>query len=578
MKCVFFAPFAAIWKHSEIELQIENLLIRQKHDVEFIRCREDFDVFCITMSAYGLNFQSTRTEKKVICNNCLKAKTLLGAINGSSSKFMQDCLDSSEMVRLKSIVDNLVKEEILHLEYRGVPIGRFCAYEFFLRHKLTKLSIPDHLWPEYQQSIYYGLLTAEFGFSYFSSNKVDHVFVYNELYSLNMIFVHVANMFGVRSSSIEALGPITNIHSRFVIDNGVTNAMSFVDDAAWRLAENTPITPIAILKVLRNTIGLMRARSFWTYSVALPKRSSSNRVKDFFNISKDKQVILFTLSSQDEILAYSLAKRGFQAAYKSIDQLQIMINLIDFVKTNTEYILIIRPHPREYPNKREGKLSEFGKEIQDTLDATVIPENVRINYPDQNVSIYELASIADILVNSISSVGVEFALLGIPVGSFKNTGFSTYPKSLNSYFNSTNPTSEEMKRIIDSRGQNLQTAFRWMHFKLYEATYNSFSTNTIVSRTVLRLKRRVNLGVQVSNLFGILYKICTRVEKVLLVPVKSRKLNTRIVNEIDPDSNLESFILKVKRAPLISAEFSIRLEKFMTVVIMHYLMRRIGKA
>jgi hypothetical protein len=173
---------------------------------------------------------------------------------------------------------------------------------------------------------------------------------------------------------------------------------------------------------------------------------------------------------------------------------------------------------------------------------------------------------------------VEFALLGIPVGSFKNTGFSTYPKSLNSYFNSTNPTSEEMKRIIDSRGQNLQTAFRWMHFKLYEATYNSFSTNTIVSRTVLRLKRRVNLGVQVSNLLRILYKICTRVEKVLLVPVKSRKLNTRIVNEIDPDSNLESFILKVKRAPLISAEFSIRLEKFITVVIMHYLMRRIGKA
>jgi len=578
MRCVFFAPFAGIWKHSEIELQIENLLIRQKHDVEFIRCKEDFDAFCITMSAFGLNFESSRTEKKVICNNCLKAKTLLGAINDSPSKFMQDYLDISEIVSLKSLVDNLVNEEILYFEYRGVPIGRFCAYEFFLRHKLTELSIPVHLWPEFQQSIYYGLLTTEFGFSYFASNKIDHVFVYNELYSLNMTFTHVAKMHGIRSSSIEALGPITDIHSRFVIDNAITNAMSFVDDPAWFLAEKTPLTPMAILKVLGNTLGLMRARSFWTYSVALPKRSSSNKVKDFFNISKENKIILFTLSSQDEILAYSLAKKGFNSADKSIDQLQIMINLINFVKINTEYILIIRPHPREYPNKREGKLSEFGQKIQDTLDATMIPRNVRINYPNQNVSIYQLASITDILINSISSVGLEFALLGIPVASFKNADFNTYPKSLNRYFNNMNPTPEEMKRIIDSRGQNLQTAFRWVHFKLYEATYNSYSTNTIVSRTLLRLKRRIDLGAQVASLLKIFYRTCTWVERTLLVSGKSRKLNTRLMHEIDPDSNLESFILKVKKSPKISANFSIGLENFMIRVIVKSLVRKIGKS
>jgi len=577
MKCVFFSPFAGIWKHSEIELQIENLLLREKHEVEFIRCKEDFNEFCITMSAFGLNFESSKTEKKVVCSNCLKAKTILGEINDSPSIFIQDYLELSEIVQIRTIVNNLVREEILHFEHKGIAIGRFCAYEFFLRYKLTELSIPDNLWSEFKQNIFHGLLTAEFAYSYFARSRVDHIFVYNELYSINMIFTHIAQLHGIKSSSIEALGPITNIHSRFVIDNTTTNVMSFVDDPAWDEAQKLPISPMAIFKVFRNTLGLMGAKSYWTYSVALPRKNNSQKVKDLFNISGDRKIILFTLSSQDEILAYTLAKKGFKATEQSIDQLHIMINLINFVKINTEYILIIRPHPREYPNKREGRLSAFGKKIQDTLDEAIIPENVRVNYPEQKVSIYQLASITDILINSISSVGLEFALLGIPVGSFKNTFFNTYPKSLNSYFNSFTPTQEELKQIIDSRGQNLQTAFRWMNFKLYTATYNSYSTNTILSRTFLRLLRRIDVGADVSLVLKSLYRMITFLEKKLITFRKSLKLVTRIRNEIKKESDLKSFIAISQRTGTSVTDFSLKVEKTLIGIVSTYLMRKIGK-
>jgi hypothetical protein len=542
MNVVFFSPFAGVWKHSEIELQIVNVLRRDNHKVDFIRCDEVLNNFCVTMSAHGLSFGSLVDHKKAVCKKCLMAKEVIQSFADVNSVSIRDYTAIASLSKVQNLLDNLLISDAINVEYRGVPIGRYCTYEFFLRHKLADLEIPEHLWVEFKQVLFNGLITAEFAYSYFSKNKVDHIFVYNELYSVNMIFTQIARQLGILTSSIEALGPIRRIHSRFVIDNELTNVMSLSGDAAWKKACDRSLSPLAVLKVLKNSLNLMSAKSFWTYSAALPKGTQSKLVRDLLDIPESKKVILLTLSSQDELLTYTFVKRGHEASLNSIDQLEIVSNLIEFARKNPEYVLIVRPHPREYPNKRENQQSDFAKQLYEVLNATVMPGNVRINFPEQRISIYQLASVTDLLINSTSSVGLEFALLGIPIASFKHDFPNVYPKSLNNYFSNSIPTSFEIDSFMENKLETKRTAFRWMYFKLYAATYNSFSTNTVVSRTVLRFQRRFDLGINSTKILGFVYRMVRFLEQSIFTHYKSKKLMKRIRLEIEPETLPLSYI------------------------------------
>jgi hypothetical protein len=54
MKRVFFSPFSAIWKHSEIEIAyLFDNVDRTVEDL-FLTCDRDFRFYCNTMAAFGL--------------------------------------------------------------------------------------------------------------------------------------------------------------------------------------------------------------------------------------------------------------------------------------------------------------------------------------------------------------------------------------------------------------------------------------------------------------------------------------------------------------------------------------------
>jgi CDP-glycerol glycerophosphotransferase (TagB/SpsB family) len=63
---------------------------------------------------------------------------------------------------------------------------------------------------------------------------------------------------------------------------------------------------------------------------------------------------------------------------------------------------------------------------------TSLPENVRVNWPTDRVSLYDLACIADVGLNAWSSAGKEFALFGIPVVTYA-PDLLIYPANIN-YF------------------------------------------------------------------------------------------------------------------------------------------------
>jgi hypothetical protein len=90
-----------------------------------------------------------------------------------------------------------------------------------------------------------------------------------------------------------------------------------------------------------------------------------------------------------------------------------------------DLFLLIRVHPREFPTKRElqateqkrsgrqGITSSHARRLQKYL--VDLPSNCAVNWPTDNVSLYDLAKEADVILNAWSSAGMEMGLLGLPV-------------------------------------------------------------------------------------------------------------------------------------------------------------------
>ena len=98
-----------------------------------------------------------------------------------------------------------------------------------------------------------------------------------------------------------------------------------------------------------------------------------------------------------------------------------------YYKVRPDLFLIIRVHPREFPNHREGQKSKNAELYEKLL--TNLPSNIVVNWPSDNISVYDLAEHVDLVLNGFSSSGLEMALLGIPVLSYANE-WNTYPIDL----------------------------------------------------------------------------------------------------------------------------------------------------
>lgn len=94
---------------------------------------------------------------------------------------------------------------------------------------------------------------------------------------------------------------------------------------------------------------------------------------------------------------------------------------------------VIRAHP--------GELGMKGPSVQDTVAEVMSnpPENIHIIAPDAPVNTYDLVGIADLGLVYTTTVGLEFAMSGVPVvvagkTHYRDKGFTLDPESWDQYF------------------------------------------------------------------------------------------------------------------------------------------------
>jgi hypothetical protein len=173
-------------------------------------------------------------------------------------------------------------------------------------------------------------------------------------------------------------------------------------------------------------------------------------------------------SYDEEVAAEMVGARKHHLAPLFATQVEWIKALVNFIATRPDMFLLVRVHPREFPNRRDPALSQHARVLQQVLQG--LPSNAAVNWPADGISVYDLADATDVFLNSWSSVGKEMSLLGIPVVIYSDQ-LAFYPADLNylgmtldSYFGAIE------KALADGwSSERVRQSYRWAALEFVRA-------------------------------------------------------------------------------------------------------------
>ena len=227
----------------------------------------------------------------------------------------------------------------------------------------------------------------------------------------------------------------------------------------WRKHSARACTRAEMGSVTNHFIELFSGESLFVYSSAVSERVVD--IRSHFGIAANQKILLATMSSYDELFAARMVK------VMPDDEGMVFPTQAEWIKAVAEYVasrpdlfLIVRVHPREFPNKREGEKSEHAQALEKVF--ANLPSNVRVNWPGDDLSMYDVAEEASVILNAWSSAGKELTLLGLPVVVYAPQ-LLLYPSELN-YVGTT--VEQYFQRIEEALrkgwdAENIRMAYRW---------------------------------------------------------------------------------------------------------------------
>jgi hypothetical protein len=463
MKILAFAPNSAIWPHAFPEALILESLQKSGHQICYVGCGQLFEKYCISMSAYGIKPDALLQDKQKVCKLCANYKNIIKNDFSFNGFDLVDDVKSADREQVAAILQNATPSNFWDIELDGIPVGRYSLHEFLLKHKKSSLQFSDEEWKQYIPQLENTLL------SFFASKRMldrempDRVLVYNSFYSVNHVCCELAAQRGIPHYLLHAGG---NMHKRMQTIS-ITRGYAIHElnkNPLWKKYREIPCSREILSSVTDHILSLLNAKSGFVYSA--PKSREELNLRNFFGVTENKKILLATMSSRDERFALETIgtmPQVLDTIYPT--QIEWIKALLNYVRTRDDLFLIIRVHPRDFPNKRE-KVKSSQAFILESLFQN-IPDNVRINWPSDNISLYDLAEIVDVVLNAWSNVGKEMTLLGIPVVAYSADTLCAYPSDINY----VGATQEEYFHQIEqalSDGwslENVRKAYRWCGFE-----------------------------------------------------------------------------------------------------------------
>jgi hypothetical protein len=485
MKIVFYAPHAGIWVHAFPEALVAEALAQSGHQIVYVTCDRQFSGYCTPMTADRLRYDSPAKAKEATCRRCEGAAATIGRSFGFRHTVLGRYLREGDAVEIERIQDGTTRENFLDLYLEGVPVGRLATYELLLNRKKRSLDFSDDEWTEYRILLGNALRSLMASRRMLDEESPDRVVVYNSLYAVNNVACRLAEARGIPTYFLHAGGNLSHRMETLLI--GRKDGVRFYERLLdyWPSVRELPCDSTSLSPVTDHFLELLRGTHAYAYSA--PKASRKRDLVREFGIPPASKVLVATMSSPDERFAANVIEiMGDGTSRVFLNQVEWIGALCEWLRSRSDLFLIIRVHPREFPNKRERVTSEHALELAKVLND--VPPNVRVNWPDDQVSLYDLAGVADVFLNAWSAAGKEMSLLGLPVVVYAPE-LLVYPPDLNYAAR----TREEYFPMIDRAlgdgwsAERMRIAFRWCALEYEKAVIDIKES---FPRNVSRLRGR----------------------------------------------------------------------------------------
>jgi hypothetical protein len=461
-KILFYTPNIALWVHTVPEYYLAKGLENLGNTVSYLSCGRA-QSYCASMTAAELLPACTKEQSSSICDSCVSRATVLGQKNGLPMNMLYKYVFEADKVQCANLVKSALESQFLDTEILGVNIGRIALYELILMHKKMSLELDATQWRDYGVYLYNALIALIAFSRHFDSTNPDYVVAFSPQYSNIGPGMQYAINKGVKTFFIESGTNISDRLGTMRIWDWGKHRLVNPATKDWPGVQNYSVTKVSAKKVTDHYIKLLKGQHFSIYSSS-NFRDHNLRAK--WNIGSQQKVLLATLSSYDEAYA-AYVVGGFPAdkVFSGIFRTQgdWIENLIEWVKNYPEYFLIIRVHPRDFPNKRDQMQSEQALLLAQKL--LNLPSNIYVNWPSEEVSIYQIFGITDVVLTGWSVTAIEALILGIPVVVY-DAKLPSYPKdivfsgvSASEYFDCI-----VMAAKIGWSFENVIFGFRWASF------------------------------------------------------------------------------------------------------------------
>lgn len=465
MKVMVFAPFSAIWPHVFPEALVCEALQQYGHEIIYITCGRALDSLCLVQQSRSLK-KHTITEKarRELCLECSRNKKII------KNEFQFHNFDISDYITdaHKKMADELAltvtPQNVLDFSYESVQVGRQALYVSLLQFKKSNMKFTDEEWDHCKEAIRNTLLVTMAAKLIIEKYQPDIFITYNNLYESNAAFSAVAKQYNAKIYSLHRACNLAH-----------TSGLSFTEESNtafgrylmkfWEKVKDIPCPQEYLSKITDHFLEVTKGLSVFAYS-APKKLGEQQSIRDVFRIPSSAKIICATMSSYDE--RFAAETTGNMPKLEGVlfpNAIAWINSLFDFTRTHPNVFLIVRVHPREFPNKREGEKSSHAEELERAFQN--LPQNAVINWPSQNISLYDLADDVDVFLNAWSSTGKEMSLLGLPVVNYSRA-IMFYPPELNEWAETHDDYYAAIEKCLNEGAnfERIRMMYRWMAIEL----------------------------------------------------------------------------------------------------------------
>jgi hypothetical protein len=411
---IFFSPAAGVTPHNAAHAIIARTMKDLGHQVLFVHCKGEYP-HCLLMDMSGFDTGKSTTQRNEVCRRCDASWAHTMSSYRLPSIELSDLVCEKERAAIHRQVMKM-PADAGKFQFDGFRFGAMCGSDLALSRKvLDQMNATGESRRVLEAYVEGALIAYRAAQNLIERYQVARLVYFNE-YSM---------VFGAAMAALKAGVPITRLSHAVYRNIDVSKIMLAEEPVGiytyHRLLDEWPkwrelaLPPHLVESITEHSLLRLSGSGHTVFS---PKHGeSTDALYEELGLLPERKLLVAYPSSMDEYhsnmnLMEALGKVVFSQDQPFPDQITWLRSLVAYVEASDDLQLVIRIHPREGRNIHESLESDNLANLK--VEFSQPYRHVRVVWPEEKISSYDLAEMADVALSGWSNISLELARLGIP--------------------------------------------------------------------------------------------------------------------------------------------------------------------